>query len=334
MKNSFFILSFLCIITLNAQINDFKDVDFTKADNIAKLNNGENLKNLPLLTYKLTNKLPTDVEKFRAIYSWICHNVKGDFRLHSNVTNKRIKFKNDSTSFLNWNRSYKKIIFQKLLKHKKTMCTGYAYLLEQMAKIANIECKIIDGYGRGNSTNINNLDFVNHSWNAVKLNNKWYLCDATWSSGYMVGNGIFINDYNDGYFLTKPSLFAKNHFPLNKKWLLTTTISEYQFLNAPIVYGELFKYKIDEIRPKNLNFTVKKNTDIDFSYQTLNNLSKNRINLVFYSGNIEKKLTVHNKSNSKNSLKFTTKFKNRGTYDIHLKINNDIVLTHTVKVIK
>src|SRR5690606_12898203 len=127
-------------------------------------------------------------------------------------------------------------------KNKKTMCTGYAYLIKEMCFLANIESKIIDGYGRTTASNVDSLETINHSWNAVKLNNKWYLCDATWSSGYTLNNYLFIKDYNDGYFLTDPILFATNHYPIDKKWFLNITLEQSEFESPPLVYGELFKH--------------------------------------------------------------------------------------------
>jgi len=203
---------------LTAQHTDFEFVDFTRADNIAKLNLEAELDNLPLLAHKLTYKLPSQVEQFRAIYTWVCLSIKGDMSLQRKVDEHRLKFKNDSTAFLKWNYEFKKLAFKKLLKQKKTMCTGYAYLIKELCYLAQIECVIVDGYGRSVRSNIKELEMANHSWNAVKLNTKWYLCDATWSSGYMNAYSIFIQDYNEGYFLTTPSLFGKNHFPLEKKW--------------------------------------------------------------------------------------------------------------------
>lgn len=85
---------------LHAQVSDFKSIDFTRADNIAKLNEGDPLDNLTLLAYKLTNKLPTQIEKFRAIYIWVCHNIKGDKRQFTLVNKNRKKLKNDSISFM------------------------------------------------------------------------------------------------------------------------------------------------------------------------------------------------------------------------------------------
>ncbi len=176
----YYTLSFLFFInTINAQFSDFAHIDFTKADTTAELYYGENLNNLPLLTHKLTSKLTTEVEKFRAIYKWVCTNIKGDATQYDIISKKRKNLKKDSINYIKWNDWYKKIAFKKLVKNKRTMCTGYAYLIKEMAFLANIKCVVVDGYGRTFKTNINSLELPNHSWNAVKLNNKWYLCDAT-----------------------------------------------------------------------------------------------------------------------------------------------------------
>ena len=258
MKKTFLLLTLLFATLSNAQLSDFKNVNFTKADNIAHLNANENLQSLPILSYKLTTKLSTDVEKFRAIYTWVCTNIKGDYKQHNTVSRKRNKFKNDSISLAEWNSEYKKKAFKKLLKHQKTMCTGYAYLIKELSILAGIECQIIDGFGRSVTSNIDTLETANHSWNAVKLNNKWYLCDATWSSGYMDGENTFISDYNSGYFLVDPILFAKNHYPIDTKWLLNNEITSVNFLNAPLIYCEAFKYMVFPISTAKMNITVTK----------------------------------------------------------------------------
>mgnify|MGYP000135565895 CR=1 FL=1 len=93
MKNIFLFLAvFVCNSALT-QVSDFKSSDFTIADNRAKLFKGAPLDNLPLLAHRLTFNLRTDVEKFRAIYSWVCTNVKGDVNQHQKVTRKRKKLR-------------------------------------------------------------------------------------------------------------------------------------------------------------------------------------------------------------------------------------------------
>lgn len=331
------ILIYFTIFIFNstlAQISDFKTVNFTIADNIAKLNEDSNLENLPLLAYNLTHKLPTKVEKLRAIYTWVCNNIRGDYYQNQKVNKYRKKFQNDSTAYMLWNDNYKKIVFKTLLKHKKTMCTGYAYLIKELCFFANIECVIIDGYGRTASSNIDKLELINHSWNAVKLNDKWYLCDATWSSGYTTENNQFINDYNEGYFLTDPVLFSKNHYPIHKKWLLNNTTTSSSFITSPLVYGETFKHKVIPISPKKLETTIKKNHEISFSFKALKSISKTSISLIQISGDNKQPLKIYNLKNENGLMTFKYRFKHKGFYDIHLKIDNDIIATYTIKVTK
>lgn len=333
MKRTFIILLLFLSNIINAQVSDFKGIDFTQADNIAKLNRGHSLKNLPILAHRLTHNLKTDVEKFRAIYVWVCNNITGDSSVESKVIRKRNKFKNDSMGFMAWNNLYQKTAFKKLLKQKRTLCTGYAYLIKELSFLVNIDCVIVDGYGRAVESNMDTLEMANHSWNAVKLNNKWYLCDATWSSGYFL-NHAFIKDYNDGYFLTVPVLFAKNHFPLDKKWLLTDRINETEFITSPIVYGKTFEHQIIPKYPNNLNVHVKKNQKTSFRFKSLKKIPLKNISLVQYIGSEEHILKIHNLKNENGTISFNYNFKHKGLHDVHIKIANDIIASYTFNVTK
>ncbi|MEO8772688.1 MAG: transglutaminase domain-containing protein [Gelidibacter sp.] len=334
MKNTLLLFSIFILNSTHAQVSDFKKIDFNKADKIAKLQEGHGLDNLPVLAHQLTSELDSEVEKFRAIYMWVCNNIKGDISQHNIVSRKRNKYKNDSISYLKWNNEYKKKTFKTLLKHQKTMCTGYAYLIKELCFIANIESEIIDGYGRTVNSNIFNLDMANHSWNAVKLNNKWYLCDATWSSGYSLENSIFIKDYNDGYFLTDPILFARNHFPLDKKWFLDNILADTEFVAAPLVYGETFKHQIIPLSPATMHIKTTTHNEISFSFKTPHHISKDRINLVQYYGNNEKIFPIYAIRNENDLISFDYTFEKKGTYDVHLKIDNDIVATYIIQIPK
>lgn len=334
MVKTLLLFTLLAINTAFAQVSDFKATDFTIADNVAQLYKGSDLDNLQLLAHRLTYKLPTEAEKFRAIYTWVCNNIKADSYQHDKISRKRKQLRNDSLGYIKWNNKYLKTAYKRLFNNKKTMCTGYAYLIKELCFFVDIDCKIIDGYGRSVSSNVESLDLINHSWNAVKLNNKWYLCDATWSSGYMIGEGLFINDYNDGYFLTDPILFAKNHYPINKKWLLNKTLIQSNFIASPLVYGETFKNKIIPVSPEKMDNTIKKEGEVTFSFKSLKNNATDKITLVHFLGNNEHAFNIYDLKTENNITTFKHKFNHKGFYDVHLKINNDIVATYTIEVTK
>jgi len=333
MKLTIFLILFFKSCTY-AQVSDFKTINFTRADNLAKLNEGSSLENLTLLAHKLTYKLPTQVEKFRAIYIWVCNNIKADMMQQNKIERKRKRLKNDSASLLQWNNAYKKHAFKKLLKHKKTVCTGYAYLIKELCYLANIECVIVNGYGRLVDSNVNELEKENHSWNALKLNDKWYLCDATWSSGYFDETNTFIKHYNDGYFLTAPILFNKNHYPLQQKWMLDNVLTVSEFVTAPLLYGEAFENKVILLSPEKMNVLIKKNEEVRFSVKSVKQISSKSVSLVCYIGVKEIVFDIYNIKNENGLISFNYKFKSKGAYDVHLKIKDDIVATYTVKVSK
>ncbi|OUS02100.1 hypothetical protein A9Q86_05465 [Flavobacteriales bacterium 33_180_T64] len=317
-----------------AQVSDFKTIDFTRADNIAKLNEGASLNNLSLLAEELTSKLPTEIEKFRAIHTWVCENIKADSNQHDTVTRNRKKLQNDSLAFMNWNYEYKKIVFKKLLKHKTTMCTGYAYLIKELCFLANLKCEIVNGYARTVDSNINKLESLNHSWNAIYLDNKWYLCDATWSSGFINSSHVFVKNYNEGYFLADPILFAKNHYPLHKKWLLNDTLIHSKFIAGPLVYVEAFNQNLIPISPEKMVVEIKKKAEINFSLKFSKSTAIDKIALIQISRNKTTVLDIYDIKNENGLIQFKHLFKRKGLHDVHLKINNEIVATYTIDVTK
>ncbi len=332
MKKLFFLLSIVLFTHSYSQVSDFKHIDFSRAETIAKLYGGKSLDNLPVLAYNLTYRLDTDAEKFRAIYLWVCNNIEGDIRQNNIVSRKQRKHKNDSLGYLDWNNGYKKKAFRTLLKHKKTMCSGYAYLIKELCFLANIESEIINGYGRTTESNVNRLENMNHSWNAVKLEGKWYLCDATWSSGYMLNNYFFIKDYNDGYFLADPLLFANSHFPKEKKWFLDAALAESKFTAPALVYGATFEHQIIPISPETMHINSTTSDDVVFSFKTQEPIADDDIHLIQYSGNKERIFNISHLKNNNGVISFKFQFKHRGLYDVHLKIEDDIVASWTVDV--
>lgn len=334
-KIGFFFLLLFVKVSFGQQ-SDFNHINFTKADNIAKLYKSKRLLELNKTTYNLTKNLSTDVEKLRAIYVWICNNIANDFSLYSLNERKRKKYVKDSLKLQNWNSKFKQKLFKKLLKKKKTICTGYAYLLKEMCNIAGIESKMVNGFGRTSSVDFTKLTMPNHTWNVVKLNNKWYLCDPTWSTGISFPEeGRFEFTYNDGYFLTDPKLFFQNHFPINSQYtLLKENPSFLEFTELPLLYPEAFNVLEKQITPNKMYHEVKKDATINFKYKLKKKIDKSKVKLVYFAGNNQRKLKAEININNDNILTVTNTFNKKGYYDIHLYIDNKIIVTHTISVSK
>ncbi|WP_299273205.1 transglutaminase domain-containing protein [uncultured Psychroserpens sp.] len=335
MKTRLYVLLFIVAWPSYAQLSDFDHINFRKADSTAMACKDEGLYNLPQLTQKLTSHLDTDVERFRAIYLWVCTNIANDYSLYLKNKRKRYKFKNDSLKLSAWNDRFKKVIFRKLLKQKRTICTGYAYIVQELAKLANLDCEIVHGFGRTSMTDIERLNTPNHSWNAIQLNGKWYLCDPTWASGIPnPETNVFKFQYNDGMFLTNPQLFAVNHFPLDLKWTLLEgeQPSFEDFLAAPVIYGKAYTNLTEHVTPKKMHHIIQKNDTVLFKYQLHQDVDPDKIRFLIDNGYNNKKIKPTSTLIDEKSLTLEHLFDTTGFYDVHLYIGDDLISTYTVKV--
>lgn len=321
-------------LTCFAHRSDFNPIDFKKADSIATYYKEASLKNLPVLTHNLTTSLNTDVEKFRAIYTWVSSNIENDYSSYLKISHKRKKFADDTQAFLNWNTSITPKVFEKLLKEQKTACTGYAYLIKEMATLAGFKCNIINGYGRTPTLLLDAESMPNHSWNSIEINGKWYLCDATWSAGQTMlinGTPLFQPDYFDGYFLADPILFAKNHFPItNREIALVDDKALTTFMEGPVIYKEAFLESITPVSPLAMHNQIKKGESITFKLNVSDNFN-GKIQLSLNRGGIQKESNPTIIRNA-NEISLVQNFEKKGLYDVHVSTDNNLIATYVVKV--
>jgi hypothetical protein len=327
---------YLLYLNVHGQHPDFAKVDFRRADSIADFHHGRELQQLRVLALDLTASLPTEVEKFRAIYTWVCKNVENDFRNSLHVEKKINRLYHHKKKWSEWNQSFSREVFQKLLLEKKTICTGYAYLVKTLTNLIGIPCEIVDGYGRTSQSNVEEMGLPNHSWNAVKLNGRWYLCDPTWSSGNSYAYGgiaLFKFQYNPGYFLTEPEFFMMNHYPLDTQWLLTdSTYSKHDFVQAPLVYSAAFNYGITPVAPNNMHLNYAKNQAIHFTFEATEDFDINRVYLNIRSGSYTATADPTFIKRQGNLVTFSHRFERRGSFDLHFKVGEDFLVTYVVEV--
>ncbi|HEV8511929.1 MAG TPA: transglutaminase domain-containing protein [Cyclobacteriaceae bacterium] len=325
----FFILA-LCSVRLFAQPSDFQVTDFSKADSIAEVYAGHRLNNLNDLAEKLTTRLARDEEKFRAIYVWVCNNIKNDYQFYWESKLMREKLMNNPSAIKQWEKEFSVRVFKKLLKEQKTVCTGYAYLVKELATRAGVTCVMIDGYGRTAKSNIGGLGVPNHAWNAVQLNGRWYLCDATWSSGAInTESGTFVKKYNNAYFLASPDLFIRNHYPLDSAWMLLRdkpTLNE--FLNRPLVYSSIYRNKISPVFPKTLEVSATKGETISFQFKKNSDTVINKIEMEINGATA----SANAYQNASGLYCLDHSFASRGTYLVHVLFDADYAFTYSVKV--
>lgn len=153
-----------------------------------------------------------DKKIVETFFYWITLNIQYDIKLRNKV-----------------GLTTEDISLDSVLLKKKTICSGYSELLWAMCGLADIECEVVKGIAQEYLSK--RVYRTNHAWNAVKINNKWYLIDATWGSGGInAGNNTYGAELNMNCFLTEPTLLIIDHLPEDKKWqLLNRPISLNQF---------------------------------------------------------------------------------------------------------
>ncbi|HEV7621324.1 MAG TPA: transglutaminase domain-containing protein [Flavisolibacter sp.] len=209
------------------------------------------------LARKLTFSYHTDIEKVRAIFSWIAQHIT----YRTRIRNKYSFFNNihgNSDSNQDW-KSADEMTADMVLKSRTAVCDGYSKLFKTLCSYADIKSEVINGFARGDNRRSNSRFNSNHTWNAVFLDGKWQLIDVTWGSGYLTYSDEFIQSIDENYFLTSPGNFISDHYPEDLKWsLLEHPPALYEFQHSPFKYKSFVKYGINSYLPSKgiINATV------------------------------------------------------------------------------
>ena len=217
---------------------------FSKVDEHARKTPQEFTRNTSVLAGYLTSPFPTEIEKSRAIFTWITENIAYDT---ASFFAGRIQPSDP----------------QLTLNQRKATCGGYSALFLELATLAGLEAVIISGHSKGYGFDPATDTFSpNHEWNAVKIDGYWKLLDTTWGAGALnQEDGSFIRRFEEFYFLTNPQHLIHTHFPEDPSW---------QLLYPPI---RLEDYKqLVNVRPgffkHQLSLDSHKNALIDLNYDS------------------------------------------------------------------
>jgi transglutaminase/protease-like cytokinesis protein 3 len=195
------------------------------------------------LANQLKSRSKTDADKARIIYSWITHHIDYNF-----------------SGFLTGH--YGDVSPEGVLSSRKGVCSGYANLFQALAQKMGLEAYVIEGYAKGYGYAVGNSMDINHAWNAVKIDNAWFLIDSTWGAGY-INNNQFVKKPNPFYFATNPTQFIYNHLPSDDDWqLLHKKYSKEQFEQLPEISPAFFEYGLNTISHKNHTIQASINTEI------------------------------------------------------------------------
>lgn len=209
------------------------------------------------IAQSITATARTELERLRAIWVWLCHNIEYDV-----------------SGFLG--RSEKLCSPEEVISSGRGVCCGYSSLCSEMCRKAGIECQEVPGHSKGvGYRQEQSLRGVksDHLWNAVLLSGQWFLLDACWGAGRVdMDNESFVKRFDDFYFLTDPEEFIDSHFPDEEKWqLLDSPISIEDFERRVFKTSIFFTLGLRLIQPHHCHILTddgEANVSLGFSRPT------------------------------------------------------------------
>lgn len=264
-------------------------------------------------------------EKARAVFRWVATTIEYDVDLSQSMNHKSVNafsYKTEKEKEIK-EKKFKMDLVKNAIISKKTVCHGYAALMEYLYLKLGLETKIILGNLRTNASQIGRMpDELNHAWNVVKIDNKWQFVDATLASGFISSKtNLFKFYFNEGYFFTNPEKFFLNHYPIDEKWLLVSK-SKFDFAKLPVFYGAFFENNYSIAKPESGICMSKNSNTLNFS---ISGLKENDV-IQFLSSLDNKKsyLNIENNSN------FSIPIKGKENSLIYIFINGKIIAMYKI----
>ena len=292
--------------------------DFTKIDAYVKsLGSLENM-SMGTINNVVSNKFTDKMDKARAIYYWVAHNIVYDTKLiRSNSTVKNTP--------------------AEVLKTRKAVGIGFASLFQDMCSSADIRCLTVDGFVKYNTQQIGEKDQeINHSWAVVQLGQSpedWYYVDPAFGSGYLNADmKEFTRAYTDAYFFTEKASFNQQHFPDNSAWKLgSAPKSKKDFFDMPVIKTGAMELGITKCSPNDGKINTKADKAVKFSFTIKSTESITKVELGI--GEKKKyKLEEIQYSNSATVLSFTYKFQDANTGPLTVFVNGKEFAQYYVEV--
>ena len=249
MKNIYLILSFCFSLLSFGQVN----TGYTLVDAKMNIIPADATNSTEAIAKYINANFKTENDKIRAVFYWTASNISYDVEnmFAVNIT----ETPQDRIT--------------KTLKERKGICSDYAAIFSEIANLVGVKSVVVEGYTKQDGK----VATLAHAWCAAKIENKWYLFDPTWGSGY-VNNKKYTRKINNIHFKVEPSKMINSHMPFDYLW---------QFINYPITNQEFIdgKTQINKTK-KNFDFEseiakYESLPKIDQFFETAQRIEKNGI---------------------------------------------------------
>lgn len=139
------------------------------------------------LATALTNDNMTDMQKVKAIHSWVTKNIKYDTDAY--YSGKIGLY--SATDVIN---------------RKVGTCRDYSFAFAALARAAGVETRVVYGDAWSSSQK----KYEKHAWNEANVDGEWINIDTTWDAGY-IRNSKFVVASTSKYLGMSEATFNKTH---------------------------------------------------------------------------------------------------------------------------
>ena len=255
----FFLLSSFAALSQNFENVDAKVLEYPRFSRVEDLAN------------QIEKDFTKDIDKSRAGFFWLTQNIRYNLRELYNPKKRSYRFRYSSEEEkVQKLQAIKDKLIADTFRNKTGVCEEYAQSFKKICDLLNIEAEVIKGYVRNDAREIGTLpNSTNHAWNAVKINGKWLILDATWAAGHEY-NGKWIREFNNYFFDMPTHKIFKTHFPKETIWVLRFgRMSLENFYLQPIYTNTFLGLKADLISPKTGIINLKSSESIDLNFKNL-----------------------------------------------------------------
>ncbi len=216
-RNGLFI--FFIILSVNISLQAQKN--YRAIDKRAIETPEADMRSITQLAAYLAASAKDDLEKARAIYTWMTHHITySDTTVHNGWL---------GTPKNKWQQQAEQV-----LKNRTAVCEGFANLYKALCDAVGLPAELVTGVVKEEDGTVAD---VGHAWNAVQIEGQWYLSDPTWGSGYAdYWTRRFVREYQEAFFLVPAEKMIQSHLPDDPIWqLLPNPLTDQEFCNLSAV---------------------------------------------------------------------------------------------------
>ena len=271
----------------------------------------EQTESVEKLSVYLTSRWEGDRNKAYAIFRWLSFNVAYDVDGFFGRTEKKTC---DSAS---------------VLRHRTSVCAGYANLFDALGKAAGLQVHTINGYAKGYGFEPGQqIKDTNHAWNGVQVNGEWFICEPTWGAGYLGADLMFHRSPDVSMFLMDPEYAICSHYPSDEQWqLLEKPISKEEFEKLVVPSGRIHQMGVEILSHKESMYDIDDADHIEMMFYSPS-LKMLQGNLKDFSGReYEGRRWTQILPCGMNQVKLKAQFPAPGKYKLNLYVRDEV--THT-----